>query len=107
MQVNLETLNISGGNKIVNLLALDIDSNESINKTTNTRHLINLHALIEHLYSFKPSENTSENKYNSIIINTTGATYLPLDGSDSWVIPFASIKPHLLDNLIDEIILVI
>lgn len=107
MHINLDTLTISGVNRFATLVATDIDTNENINKIVSTRHLINLHSLVENLYSFKPSEIVTENKYNSIIINTLGATYLPLDGADSWVIQFSDIKTHLLDNLIDEIIMTV
>ncbi len=98
---------IDGTDKIANLSATDTDISENVSKIVSTKRLANLHPLIDHLYTFKPVNNNSENTFDTIIINVnTDATYSPKDGSQDWTILYSNIKDYLVQNLIDEILFI-
>lgn len=107
MNITLISLAISGDNKTAHLISTYTDTGESIDKMCSTYRLINLHPLIEHIYSFKPVGNNADNIYETItIVAGVDATYIPKDGSQSWSEPYSNLKEYLINNLAEEIILI-
>jgi hypothetical protein len=107
MHFTVTTLDIYEATKSLILVGTYDDTGEAINKTETTYKLINLHRLVDHLYSFKPVGNDAVNEYSTINISVgVNATYTPKDGSASWTINYADIKEYLIYLLAEEIILI-
>lgn len=106
MNVNTTTIKLLGDTKEINLVGFDTETNESIDKTISSYGVVNMHPLIDFLYSQKPISSTSENEFKNIIVNVgVDAIYEPKDESASWVVLYSDIKQYLIMNLIDEILI--
>lgn len=75
------------------------------NKKVNSADLTTLQAVVDNIYSHKPTDNDADTNYHAInIFNDLFADWLPSDKDQkSFRVPYAELDATLIDDLVAEI----
>lgn len=103
MAFELSTLHIFGYGECQ---VIGKDGETQINKKAPSDAMISLQAVVDNVYSFKPTDNLSPNVYHAInIFADMFSDYIPKDSAfSSWRTEFKDLDKALIDTLVAEVL---